>query len=354
MENYPEVFHKIDDPDLKHDFLSQVKNNIPNWPKIYSDLFPFLLSRFIIDELVNNNKITELQSLFETMLSHYKEYREPFIWLVRNVMNEPWYTALGVKYEKILICVVHLLDITFREIDNRRDVSLNRKLNKQIHQYLFNEDHIERFFHDADEDSITRIFTLIEDVKDLDPSIKIQLKQQIKDKFPNFHFIGEQGIEKVRRGLIVTHKGYEEKQRALKHFIEVEIPENSQEIGFAMKKGDLRENAEYKAALEKQDLLKTTVTKLQDEMQNAQIFDDKNVDVSAVGFGTVAGLKNLETGANEEYAIFGPWESDPAKNIISYLSPLGMALCNHRQEEELQFVINEKDYHYKIVSINKA
>ncbi len=336
-ETVSAVFARIDDSDLKKDFLLQVKNNIPNWPGVFSDLFPYALSRFITDELAANNKITELQGLFETALAHYKEYRESFIWLVRNVADEDWFKALEVKPEKILICLVHLLDITYREIDNRRDASLNRKLNKQILQHLFQESRIEEYFKTTDEDSISRIFTLIEDVKYLDPSIKINLKHQIKDRFPDFHFIGEHEIEKVRRGLVVTHRGYEEKHAALRHVIEVEIPENSKEIGTAMQKGDLRENAEYKAALERQELLKSAASKLQEELQNAQIFDESTVDLSSVGFGCRAELLNQLTANSEVYTIFGPWESDPAKNVISYLSPLGTALCNHKQDEELHF-----------------
>lgn len=353
-ENVSPAFARIGDADLKKEFLLEVKNNIPNWPAVFSDLFPHSLSRFITDELAANRKISELQGLFETALAHYKEYRESFIWLVRNVAEEDWFKALKVKPEKILICLVHLLDITYREIDNRRDVSLNRKLNKQILQHLFQEKRIEEYFAAADEDSISRIFTLIEDVKDLDPSIKINLKHKIKDRFPEFHFIGEQEIEKVRRGLVVTRRGYEDKHAALKHIIEVDIPENSKEIGLAMQKGDLRENAEYKAALERQELLKSSASRLQEELQNAQIFDGTDVDLSTVGFGCRVELLNQLTESSEEYVIYGPWESDPSHNIISYLSPLGTALCNHTIGEELHFTINEKEYRYKILTINKA
>jgi transcription elongation GreA/GreB family factor len=121
-----------------------------------------------------------------------------------------------------------------------------------------------------------------------------------------------------------------------------------------MDKGDLRENAEYKAALERQELLKSAASKLQEELQNAQIFDDAALDLSAVGFGCRVGLLNQINDSSEEYTIFGPWESDPAQNIISYLSPLGTALCNHKIGEDLNFTINEKEYRYKILSISKA
>ncbi len=354
VENPVALFGKIDDQELRRDFLVQVKNNLPNWPALYSDLFPQALSRSVIDELAANGKTKELQALFEGAFAHYKEYRESFIWLVRNVTGESWYKELNIPYEKILICLVHLLDITFREIDNRRDASLNRKLNKQILQYLFNEGRLETYFRDADEDAISRLFTLVEDVKNLDPSIKIHLKQLIKERFPDFRFIGEHEMEKVRRGLLVTHKGYEEKHATLKHLIEVEVPDNSKEIGLAMQKGDLRENAEYKAALERQELLKSTASKLQEDLQNAQIFDEASLDLSSVGFGCRVELHNLITDDSEEYVIFGPWESDPGNNVISYLSPLGMALCNHHIGEELDFTINEKEYRYKILNIMKA
>ena len=354
LNNVGEVFDRLNHLELKKTFLISVKNNLANWPQIYIDIFPYYLNRLIIDELLAAKKKQELQNLFLKIFDHYKEHREAFIWLVRNCLPEEWVAELNIKYEKILICLIHLLDITFREIDNHREVSLNRKLNKILQQYLFIEKNVETYFNQSDEDSIARIFTLIEDVKHLDPSIKINLKQKIKDRFPSFHFLGEHEIEKVRRGLLVTHRGYEEKQRQLKHLLEVEIPENSKEIGLALKKGDLRENAEYKAALEKQELLKTSVAKLQEELQSAQIFDENNIDTTSIGFGTKVTLHNLHNGAEEVYTIYGPWESDPAQSIISYLSPLGMALCNHKLGEELNFTINEQEYKYKVLKIEKA
>ncbi len=57
-------------------------------------------------------------------------------------------------------------------------------------------------------------------------------------------------------------------------------------------------------------------------------------------------LKNGKTGQNEEYVILGPWESNPSRNVISYLSPLGMALWDHRAGEELKFTINQNEFHY--------
>jgi transcription elongation factor GreA len=136
--------------------------------------------------------------------------------------------------------------------------------------------------------------------------------------------------------------------------VEVEIPQNSQEIGVAMTKGDLRENAEYKAALERQELLKSAASKLQDELQRAQIADAAQISADAVAFGTTVTLKNLLTGEVEQYTIMGPWESDPARNVISYRSPLGAELVNHRKGDELELSIGEKSFKYSVQDIEVA
>jgi transcription elongation factor GreA len=147
---------------------------------------------------------------------------------------------------------------------------------------------------------------------------------------------------------------FEEKQRELAHIVDVEIPLNSKEIGFAISLGDLRENAEYKAAKEKQDLLNTTAAKLKDEIERAQLFDPATVNLSRVSFGTKALLVNGSNGESEAYTILGPWESDPDNRIISYLSPLGGALLNKKPGEQFDFSINDEKVSYTVQEITAA
>ena len=251
--------------------------------------------------------------------------------------------------------MIHLLDITDREIENRKDVSLNRKLNKQIQTYLFDDKHVVNFLSSAEEDSINRIYTLLSDINSIDGSIKLELKAHIIKRFPDFKFFGRDDKEIVSsRGFFVSHSSYDTKQKLLQQILEVEIPANSKEIAEARAHGDLRENAEYKAAKEKQELLNSTVGKLKEELERAQIIFKKDVNNSKISFGTKAHLLNLESNTKEEFIILGPWESDPGKMIISYLSPLGNDLLNHTKGEEISFVINERTYKYSIQGITIA
>ncbi len=354
IQNYEEMFAKLDDAEIKKSFLQQLKLYHPQWPQIYASLFHGYLNKLIIDELVKSSSWEVLKELIGQIMSRYRELREPFVWVARNLLSEPWFPTMDVRLEKVLIGMIHLLDITFREINNKRDVSFNRKINKQAHDFLFHEGRLLNYILESGEDSIMRLYTLVEDIKELDPNLKINLKHQIRERYPRYQFPGEQEKEKVSMGLLVTRRGYEGKQKELRHILENDIPENSKEIGLALSKGDLRENAEYKAALEKQELLKTAASRLQEELQNAQIFTAGQVNTDTVSFGTRVALKNLETGGEELYTLLGPWESDPAKNIISYRSPLGVELLNHKVGEELKFSISDRRFHYAVQGIVKT
>ena len=353
IEDLEEVFLALEGGSLAKDFLAHVLADIGAWPHVYARIFLFHPTRQILEALDSAQHVEVVANLITDIVDEYREYRLPFVWLARNDEAGAWFPNHGIKPEKVMIGMIHLLDLTYRDIGNKRDAPGNRKLNRQISDYLFKESHLEDFIGAANEESITRIYTLVEDVKELDPSIKIRVRQRIKDKFPAYQFSDESEKDTVRMGLLVTRTGYEDRQRELRQILEVEIPDNSKEIGLALQQGDLRENAEYKAALERQEHLKNAVSRLQEDLQNAQIFDPAEANDSVISFGTEVHLTNIESNATERYVILGPWESDPKHNIISYLSPLGAELWQHRANDELQFTINEKEFHYRIERIGK-
>ena len=297
----------------------------------------------------------KVQKLVLMCFKDYKEYREAVIWFFKNAQDEQWFKDLNIDYEHQIIVLIHILDITYREIASRRNTTENRKINKQIHTILFGKEALlENFILDHDEDAVTRLYTLVSDIKDLDPSIKMQLRNRILEKYKNFKFFDEVEKTVTGRGLIVTSKMLEEKKKELQRLIEVEIPRNSKEVGFALSLGDLRENSEYKAAKEEQNRLNNTVSRLQEELERAQVFDPTTITTTRVGFGTVVILEKPDTHIEETYTILGPWESDPENGVISYMSPLGTNLLNHKVGETLSFTVNEEEKTYKVLDISAA
>ena len=354
IENPAAVYLGIDNKELRSAYLRNIKNLIPDWSDHYIRLFPVVLSTEVLNPLLEEypEKVKELAL---TCFKDYKEYREAVIWFFKNTQEEPWFKELNIDYEHQIIVLIHILDITYREIASRRNTTENRKINKQIHTILFGKDALlENFILAHDEDAVTRLYTLVSDIKDLDPPIKMQLRNRILEKYKNFKFFDEVEKTVTGRGLIVTAKMMDEKKKELKRLIEIEIPRNSKEVGFALSLGDLRENSEYKAAKEEQNRLNNTVSRLQEELERAQVFDPTTITTTRVGFGTIVVLEKPDTQTKETYTILGPWESDPENGVISYMSPLGTNLLNHKAGETLSFTVNEEEKTYKILDIAAA
>jgi transcription elongation factor GreA len=357
IEDVPSLLMDIRDVKLREEFLRCIQLFIPDWPDIFIKLFPYVLSPSIIVSLKKDGREDKLVAMTRYCFENYRDHRESreaALWLLKNHKNDPWFAEAGLSPERQLIILVHILNIAYRDIENRRDTAENRKINKQAYAMLFKEDMLNSFIDQADGDAILRVYTLIDDVKDLDPADKLSLRNRILQIHPAFKFLGDTERTTVSRGLLVTMAKFEEKQRELARIVDVEIPLNSKEIGFAISLGDLRENAEYKAAKEKQDLLNSTAAKLKDEIERAQLFDPAAVNLNRVSFGTKALLVNGSSGESEAYTILGPWESDPDNRIISYLSPLGGALLNKKPGEQFDFSINDEKVSYTVREITAA
>jgi transcription elongation factor GreA len=273
------------------------------------------------------------------------------IWLFRNAVSAAWYKAANISFEKQLITLIHILDLSYRDIENHRDTTENRKINKQVYSILFKEGALNSFIDDAGEDAIIRIYTFINDVKDLDPQKKLNLRSRIMDRHPDFKFFGDTE-KKVSRGLMVTAPKYDEKQKQLSNIMEKDIPANSKEIEAALLHGDLSENAEYKAAKERQDQLNNQAARLKEELERAQLFDPNSVNTAKVSFGTKVLLRNTTKERQEEYTIMGPWESDPDHNIISYLSPFGNAILGKTVGEQFVFSNEVEKVSYAVEQIS--
>src|SRR5208337_3422889 len=118
------------------------------------------------------------------------------------------------------------------------------------------------------------------------------------------------------------------------------IPANSKEIAIARSYGDLRENHEYKAAKEMQKILMRQKDELEAALTRARGQDFSNARTDIVGPGTVVLATDLTTNQPETFTILGAWDSDPEKGIISYLTPIAMALVNRKVGDEVEFELH--------------
>ena len=354
IEDVADLCFNLKDQKLREEFLNHIKLFVPGWAEIFIGLFPRFPLPSIIHSLLKEGHGEKVARLAVTCFENYRDCREAAVWLFKNASEEPWFKEVAIPYEKQLLTLIHVLDISYREIENRRDVSENKKLNKLVYTILFKEGVINTYVDSADPETIMRLYTFINDVKDLDPADKMALKTRITKKHPDFKFFGTEEKKVAAIGLITTLAKYQEKQRQLDSIIKVEIPANSKEIEAALLHGDLSENAEYKAAKEKQTQLNSLVTRLSADIDRAQLFDPAQVNTNKVSFGTKVTLVDKNSGKQEEFTILGPWESEPENRIISYLSPFGAAMLNKAVGDDVDFSINEEGLSYTVRAISSA
>ncbi len=128
----------------------------------------------------------------------------------------------------------------------------------------------------------------------------------------------------------ITKKGYEKLKAELAQLRKVERPKNIQDIAEAREHGDLRENAEFKAAKERQQFIDTRMAELEYKLGDAHVIEVTAGMSETVVFGATVRLLNLESEEEKSYRLIGQEEADLKNGSISVQSPIGRALIGHR------------------------
>lgn len=150
----------------------------------------------------------------------------------------------------------------------------------------------------------------------------------------------------------MTPQGYEALKAELQHIREVERPENVQEIETALEHGDLRENAEYHAAKERQGKLDGRMRYLEHRIARAKVIDPLEMDTEKVGFAATVTLLDVETDEEVVYALVGEDESDVDAGKISITSPLARAMVGREEGDEIVAKLPKGPREFEVVSVN--
>ena len=134
----------------------------------------------------------------------------------------------------------------------------------------------------------------------------------------------------------ITKKGYENLRAELERLRKVERPKNIQDISEAREHGDLRENAEYKAAKERQQFIDTRMAELEHKLGDAHVIEVAPGPSETVVFGATVRLLELESDEEKSYTLIGQEEADLKNGSISVQSPIGRALIGHRVGDIVQ------------------
>jgi transcription elongation factor GreA len=150
----------------------------------------------------------------------------------------------------------------------------------------------------------------------------------------------------------LTEAGLKKLKDNLDHFINVERPNISKQIGEARDKGDLSENAEYDAAKEAQGLLEMRISRLQETVRNARVIDLNDIDIETVQILNVVKLKNLKTNVEMEYTIVSESEANLREKRISVNTPIAKGLLGKKVGDVVEIQVPIGLVSFEIINIS--
>jgi transcription elongation GreA/GreB family factor len=315
--------------------------NPDRWVEVFRSALNFVsakLAKEIVSVLIHDGKLALLKETLAKLINQHTASSELLLWFGRE-RTEDYVDILGPEVFRAMLTAME------------RDQFQEKRSNRLRDFILEDQQLIAELTGTAD----------IEVVKDLTRALKLSPvfddmdKRSLLARLVKAHpavqplVSGEQ--TKQEAGLLVSWSSLERRNTEYHDLVEKKIPANSKEIAIARSYGDLRENHEYKAAKEMQKILMRQKEDLEAALNRARGQDFLNASTEVVGPGTIVVATDLATNQRETFTILGAWDSDPDAGIISYLTPVAMALVNRKVGDEVEFELHGSKRRQRIEKI---
>lgn len=149
----------------------------------------------------------------------------------------------------------------------------------------------------------------------------------------------------------ISVEGFEKLKKELEE-LKKERPAVIQAIAEAREEGDLRENAGYDAARERQGMLEARINFIESRMPQFNVIDLATMGGEKVVFGATVELEDMDTEETKTYTLLGPDEADLSHGSISVLSPVGRALLGKEVGDEVVVNAPRGRIEYEVIDIS--
>lgn len=307
----------------KQKIIIELKKQRTDWQELYLSIFFTQSDKRTMLTIFTNSSEEIQKQIISKSFTEYKSYSGQFMWLTETKTDDDPYVILT------------------------RYLDLSKQYGAEIRKRIINKDYkiIRIVTEKIKPDIVERTIERIKAIENFYPEELDIIEHIFTQKFP--------GLLEVKEDYIYhTATAINNKEDELRILTTVDVPKVAEEIGHARGYGDLSENFEYKAAMEKQKRLMNRISVMRNELAKAKPIDFNKIDNSKVNIGTVVKLIPVsENSLPLIYTILGPWDSDVAKGIISYLAPFAQNLLNKPLGDE---ITDDQGNKYKIVEISRA
>lgn len=347
-DHVKDVVDAIDIVALKKRALTLIKQ----WREDWISLFVYFLGAirhsalrdYILKELNQKETRQDLETMLRELLENPEKSPDCFVWYFQWLLSEPEGLPYGNKegqcqfFESLLVLLSRL--------ENRSD---QRDFSKKIYNLLTGKRYevVRQVMEGAPLHFVQEVLLLASKCHSLNEHDKQILRSLAAVVHPQ---LGKSKAEKEEETnhhiLWTTEEAFLKIQDRIQHIGTVEIVENAREVEAARALGDLRENSEYKFAVERRSRLQGQLKTLSEQIKHARIITKNDISSDEVGVGSVVELAD-ENGKKITYTILGPWDADADKNVLSFQSKLAQAMLGCKKGDMFQF----RDEKFKILAL---
>jgi transcription elongation GreA/GreB family factor len=297
------------------------------------------LAKEIAGILSHNGKLDQLKETLGRLINQHAASSELLLWFGKE-RTEDFVDILGPEVFRAMLTAME------------RD-QFNEKRSNRLRDFILEDQQlIVELTATADIEVIkdlTRALQLSPVFDDMD---KRSLLARLVKAHPAVQSLITGDQPRQESALLVSWESLERRQLEYRELVDKKIPANSKEIAIARSYGDLRENHEYKAAKEMQKVLLRQKDDLEAQFNRARGMSFANAKNDVVGPGTIVQVTDLATNQLETFTILGAWDSDPDHGVISYLTPVAMALVNRKVGDEVEFELHGSKRRHRIEKID--
>ncbi|MSU69708.1 MAG: transcription elongation factor GreAB [Opitutaceae bacterium] len=298
-----------------------------------------------INFLIENGHADELAAALKRWQTEQNLRAPVLLWVVKNRHSKKFAKLLNVLITpRLLNAIFFAIDYEALQASSARRIPLADILSEDT-------DLISDLLSTADPETARDLANTLMLNQGFEELTKKSLLARFIKIFPGIQSLVAAVAESKEEQVLVSRESFERKRIEYETIVARKIPENSKAIATAREHGDLKENSEYKMAKQDQTVLMTQKSQLEKELARARVSDFKEATTEQVSVGSIVNLKS--GGKSIRYTLLGAWDSNPEANVLSYKTPLGLALLGKKPGDHVKVKLSSGDETYEITGITR-
>ncbi|MDP1836047.1 MAG: GreA/GreB family elongation factor [Chlamydiales bacterium] len=333
ITNIDEIINDIEIIAFKKRALTAIRESRPDWEELFLNFLYSLqqnqLRDYILKELQSAAK-PKLEKKLRELLIHPTTQPEVFVWYFQKVVSGedvPFNDKHGQwEFLETFLILYSILEPKpeYRELIKKMYVILSGR------RYLI----VRNIIEGTSLEFIQEFLLLVSKCRTLSDHDKKILRSLVEVVHPSLSTKRKTKVED--QPIWTTEDGLRRTQERVQNLGTVEIVDNAREIEAARALGDLRENSEYKFALERRARLQTELKTLSDQLNRSRVVTPDDISPNEVGIGAKVDLSDSK-GKTVTYTILGPWDADAEHHILSFQSKLAESMMGKKVGESFEF-----------------